>query len=197
MNEEIQLNVEEFRKQLQPQRIRVLQIIYIALAAGVFIFFLIVLGAYYVTSRETGEIKEADVYLIRTFSIVHVCVTIMLYSSGFIFLQPVVNKRKSRNNTSLFPGKTQEIPPEKICCEFIATRAIIRVAALEGASLFGLIVCLLGSMNGTLRQHPIYWLNLFSFVILILYVLVTFPTRQRLEDIFQRRFGDPDIYQAV
>jgi len=196
MSKDIQLSLEEFRKHLQPQRVRALQIIYIALGTFLCVFCLIVLTVYFVI-RETGAMKEPDVDLLKILTIVYICVTCMEYLVGFGMYQYFINKGKLKQSISMLSGEQAESKPEKVCLGLIATGTILRSASCEGVALFGLIICLVGSLNGTLQQYPIYWLNLFSFVFMILYLLTTFPTRQKLEDIFQRRFGDPDVYQGL
>ena len=40
----------------------------------------------------------------------------------------------------------------------------------------GLVICLLGSMDGTLREKPIFWLNALSPALFLAWSLATFPT---------------------
>ncbi len=64
---------------------------------------------------------------------------------------------------------------------------------LEAPALFGIVVCLVGSLNGQLHAEPIYWLNLASTVVLVLFVALSFPSRERLVDLFRRKKEDASI----
>lgn len=198
MDEDIQLSLEEFQNQLKPRQVRVFQIIAFAMGFGVVLFFFIVLGMYLGGSGKDRQ-DPPDLSLIQILTVVHVFEACIVYATGFFVYRFVVSKRqllKLLHMTSdLDEGR--RVFPESRCIGILFTGTIIRLALYEGVALFGLIVCLLSSIEGVLQQHPVYWLNLFSFVFLILYILLTFPTRQRLEDIFQHRFGDPDVYQGL
>ena len=199
MSKEIQLSLEEFRKQLKPQQVRVFQIISLALGTGVFLFFLIVLGTYWGSSETPGTQESSNLSVIKILTLVHILEAGFLYILSFFLYRFLVSQQQLKKILKTPPpaGVDPATPPEGRCIGIILTGTLIRLAMFEGTALFGLITCLLGATDGTLRQYPVYWLNLFSLVFMILFVLVTFPTRQRLEDIFQARFGDPNVYQEL
>ena len=80
------------------------------------------------------------------------------------------------------------LPVEHHLVGAIFTSFIISAALLEGVALFGLIICLLGVQEGIIHNAPIYWLNLFSYLFFAAMILWTFPTKERLENIFKERF---------
>ena len=57
---------------------------------------------------------------------------------------------------------------------------ILRLALLEGSALFGIVVCLIGALDGTLREQPVFWLNAIPAILFLVFAAATFPTRDRL-----------------
>jgi hypothetical protein len=58
--------------------------------------------------------------------------------------------------------------------------ALVRLALLEGAALFGLVVCFLVAGSGQLRTDPLLALNALSALYLLLVAGASFPTEDRL-----------------
>ena len=57
---------------------------------------------------------------------------------------------------------------------------VVRLAMYESAAMFGLVVCLLGVLTGVIYQNAIYWLNAITALVLFVFIVKTFPNRDRL-----------------
>ena len=66
---------------------------------------------------------------------------------------------------------------------------ILRLALLEAAAFLGLIICLAAAMSGALRLYPIYWINTASTVVVVLYVVLAFPSRDRIAKIYEDKLA--------
>jgi hypothetical protein len=65
--------------------------------------------------------------------------------------------------------------------------ALLRLSLLEGSALFGIVVCLLGVIQGAVRSLPWIWANSAPALFFLLFSLATFPTRERVVDLFLSR----------
>lgn len=68
------------------------------------------------------------------------------------------------------------------------TAHIIRMAMYEGAAMFGLVICLLTSLWGYATTDQEFLLNGVSALIFLIMAAATFPTRDRLVNIFSEYF---------
>ena len=66
---------------------------------------------------------------------------------------------------------------------WLFTARIIRLALLELPAVFGAVVCFLARQGGQAGQHPAIWLNLIPTGIFLACGVVSFPTRQRIDEI--------------
>jgi len=64
---------------------------------------------------------------------------------------------------------------------------MLRVAIPEGAALFGAAVAFLAVMNRVVDAHPLYWINLATPAVFVLFVARTFPTRDGLMELLRDR----------
>jgi hypothetical protein len=175
------LDFEGFQKALTPQHLLTFRVIYIALLLGVSLFLGIVLFMTYSTSEESKKPQGAlgiltVVHVVLASSVYLVSIVLFRYMTGLAFFR----KRK-------VASVHQDTSLEHRYLIAVFSAYIIRVALFEGPALFGVIVCLLGATEGTIQQNPIYWLNLFSYAILAILIIYTFPTRTKLEDLFKKR----------
>jgi hypothetical protein len=76
------------------------------------------------------------------------------------------------------------------CVSQLRTAIIVRLAIMEGAAFFGLVVCVIGATGGALAAEPKYWVNLASTCVLALFAITTFPAKERWTSWFQERFVD-------
>lgn len=198
MSEDIQLSMEKFSKQLSQNQVLVFQVMSLAMGAGILVFLLIVLHVYFFNLTDTEPQEPPDSSVLKILTVVHILEAGIAYIVGFILYRHVVSRRRLLKHAilPLSRGMNQRGSLEGNCAAAMFSGTVLRLAMYEGTALFGLVICLTGSLDGTLQHYPLYWLNLFSLVFMILFILITFPTRQKLEDIFRARFGDPNMYQG-
>lgn len=189
------LQLSEFQKDLE-KRVFVFQIVAIALLLGATLFLGIVLLLFFTEPGDAVSAERAETNTVPLISLVHLCMACGSYITAYFLYQYFVNpKRLTTPKTfSRFIQPMPEMSMEGMAGGLIYIGFIFRAALMEGTALFGLIVCLLGVLNGTIQNEPIYWLNLSSYVIFAGMILWTFPTKERLESIFQRRFSGQDQF---
>ena len=166
------VSLDDFRAALTPGEIRILQLICAALALStvmmLFVFIIVI------QVNEGPDPVAADLSFIQIMTLVALLLTVSLLP-----LSGVVANRILRGGGP--PATAHEAVGR------IRTALILRAALLEGAALFGLVVFLLAGLRGVLQQEPIYWANLFPWILFVGFVALTFPTRDRLETLFRTR----------
>jgi hypothetical protein len=186
-----EVTVQEFQAALTPEAVRMFQIVHGAVGMGVGVFLLIVIGMY-VNGLPAAEAAPADnpEGLMQVMTVVHFALlAVLLVLSAMLFNAQFSDARlRSGVNLTLNDAKGRPLTDNgSRCLALMRTAMILRLAMLEGPALFGLVVCLLGAINGFLHTHPLYWVNAASALYFIGYVVQTFPNRQRMEEIFQTR----------
>ena len=181
------LDFEEFKKALTPQHLWTFRIIYLALLSGVTVFLGIILLLAYSQSQSNQSANSQDILPILT--TVHIILALTAYFVSFIVFRLLTNPVRLRKITlpAAMPSGRQISTPEQMYLVTVFTASIIRAALFEGSALFGLIICLMGALDGSIQRYPVYWLNLFSFVIMAGMMIYTFPSRTKLEDLFKKR----------
>ena len=58
---------------------------------------------------------------------------------------------------------------------------VVRLALMEAPAYFGLAICLIAGVRGSLQHNPVYWLNLLSTLVFVLFAVQAFPSRRRVE----------------
>jgi len=169
------------------QMIQALRIIQGAMAAGVVVFAGVVLYlSYVVFGPSTSEPSTGDrlVDLLSMVNAVLACVCVIL-----AWLVGRIPLRRFTPPAELDP--IAEVPEDSpVFAEFVAAlfpARLVRLAMLEGAGLFGLVVCLLAGLCGVVRARPAYLFNMLPAGLMVAYSVVTFPTRQLLRDMLRDR----------
>ena len=184
------LDMAAFRGLLVPKRMLVMQLLQGASGLGCLIFGAIVLG---LSCRGGSEVGTGDdsvnsaVMDILTF--IHIGYAIVSYSGAYVCYRYVVNYKRLSEQI-YFGNLPGDASLEEKSLVLIKTGIIVRIVSLEGVAFFGLVTCLLGATGGVLNEYPKYWVNLFSFVVMMAFVLMTFPTKRRVESIFADRMLD-------
>ena len=137
------------------------------LLAGPVLFFFVVL---FMASQAGSELPGKDrVHTLQLLTGLSLAVGAMVNLAGLCI----------PNVTAKFLKSTDEKWLSHV--QVIHAGMLIRYSLSEGPALFGLVVIFLGSR---LKVMPHYiWLNLFSFIILCVVIISTFPTRERVEQL--------------
>jgi F0F1-type ATP synthase membrane subunit c/vacuolar-type H+-ATPase subunit K len=171
-----------FESALTPESLQVTRLIQLALVIGVLIYALCV-GLIYLQNLDLRA-NPYEVDTVSTLTILHLAFLFgALGASRFLSMRIFSPGALSRRSSEVDPGVLAAM-----CVTQQRNAIIVRLAALEGAALFGLAVCTIAVMNGTLQASPHYWINMASTVVLLLYGVGTFPTKERLVSWFERSF---------
>jgi hypothetical protein len=146
-----------------PERVRILQIIYVALGAGVVSLGVVLWG---ISTDSEGFSSTA------LLSAVHGMLALGAFFMGMLLFELQIRRLGG------LPSVDQQIAT-------ITAAYVIRAALFEGPALFGIIVLFLAG-NQQLAAQPIYWTNLASTVIFLFMLTMTFPTPDRIRDLVRR-----------
>ena len=183
------LQLSEFQKALK-KRLLSFQVTAVMLFLGATAFLGVLLLLYSQNPPQESYGQASSPEFLSILSIVHLCLACACYAAAF-FIYRYLTSWKGLKRAIEFPQvnlNREENTLEMRACLSIFTAYIIRAAFMEGPAMLGMIACLMGVTEGEIQDKPIYWLNLFSYILFAVMVLWTFPTTERLEDIFQRRF---------
>jgi len=184
-----EVSLNEFRESLKQKDVRSIQIIYFAIAMGVLSFMLII----YVLYLKQGVVEPNNEIL----SVLNIMTWFnLLLTFSMIYIGKFVSERQYSKSSlekavyKKFPGqilRNVNFTPAQKCLMIIRTASIIRLAALEAPAFFGLVTLILWVFNGEVHNAPIYLVNLLSTVPLFVYVIVNFPNKEKLVEIFQSK----------
>jgi len=118
----------------------------------------------------------------------HVFFAIVSYSvTQIVFKQMLSRDRLSKLSYGIGSKTNQpELSLPERCFFMIRGAIIVRLAMFEGVAFFGLVICLLGIIQGVLQLHTGYWVNAFSTVVALGLILKTYPSRERIEGICKK-----------
>jgi hypothetical protein len=192
---ELEVTIEDFQKVLTPQSIRVLQVIFAALATGVFIFTLIAVSGYFIFQNNY---QAADPSMIRIMTGIHFIIfPVIFYISKYLYDHLFQSTRFSQL-PDLSSGDRQHLPltlAENLLA-MIRSSSIVRLALLEVPAMFGLTICFMAAIQGVLQQYPFYWINMVSTLVFEVIIYIEFPSRQKLEALFREKWPQQTIYKS-
>jgi len=141
-----------------------LQIFYFAFGVGALLLLFFVLFQS-VSATDIPVVVEDEVA--RLLSIVHLVYGLLAYS-----LAPVLFRR-------ILSGGLSSGHVDRLLAA-LRNAYVLRLTLFEGVAYFGLVVILLSINDGVLALFPQYWINILSTLILLVFIPVTFPTRERV-----------------
>lgn len=149
------------------EELRPLQVICIALPVGVILFTLVAL------SIGSDGTPTTDLAALTTMRLVHAALTAFaLFAQKLFFVRALTGKIKSGQGDGPQPFLTR-----------YRTAMIVRLALVEGAALFGLVILVIASTGGVLRNDSTLYLHLIPVLLLIGIAQVSFPTQQKLVEL--------------
>lgn len=193
MEEYVSLNKNELENKLPAQEIRISQIISLAMMAGVLIFSMIILYMYSVMNSQ-------DVYLNPGTNIssllIKVLIIIGLINYSLLYFIPkfVFSPKAIKNKLSIPAITKQGDPLPDSISKLIylhRTYMLIQIAILEFVALFGLVVLFLSIQEGLIYSNNNYWLLFIPAIIMILFIIKNFPTKQKIADQIEENFLKP------
>jgi hypothetical protein len=184
-----EVSLSDFKQALDQKSVRVSQIIFFGLAAGVVLFSFAV-GFLYLNQKN--NVYNPD--MIQTVNLMSLLVAVAAVSSLTIG-KILFEKQFSRDNLASAAsrdfmgqdGSSLNLSPAQKCLFIIRTASIIRMATMEGAAFFGLATTMNVVLTGIGSVEPLYYLNMLSVLPLLAYVVVNFPTAEKLEETFKTK----------
>ncbi|MBN2356388.1 hypothetical protein JXO59_09760 [candidate division KSB1 bacterium] len=171
------MNALPLTNSLTPQKLGPLRLIYLAMVSGVTLLAVVILYFYYQIPADAVPNPEdvRNTHLLVIFA--------CSYGAVALFASQVILRRKllplAQRDQS---GRTLvESGDPDAFLQIIRTALIIYMAILEGAALLGLVVCLLGTLNGTIKSHPGYWLAAVPYLIFSLAAFKSYPSAENLK----------------
>lgn len=167
------VTLEQFREQLTPENLKSFQIIPIAVAMGVVVFYVVIfiLGPGGESVPDMGTVDQ-----VRWMTIGHFALSVIAS-----FVAPMLYFKTLSGNDQA-PASGKEILGRMRSAE------IVRLAVYDGVAFIGAIICFLAMQNGVMAQQPLYWLNGITTIILFLQIWRNFPTEDRLTNLFRAKF---------
>ncbi|MFO0985039.1 MAG: hypothetical protein U1E76_25470 [Planctomycetota bacterium] len=154
-----------------PDPVRALQIIHAALAGGVLAMMVAVIVLY----RANGDAEAGappGSPSIAILSGVHALLALGVWAIAPLVARALM-RRAAHAADDGGPALARKIAR-------VRGAVLVQLALYESAAMFGLIVCMLASIERVLASQPIFWWNGTSAILFLAYVAVTFPTQEKL-----------------
>jgi len=169
---------QAFRGALGDVELRAMQVVQVALMAGV-LFFGLVVAVLAIRPQTVGAAPPTPAATLSLLSLVHGAMALGAWAVAFLLHGALL--RRAVADEAAGTGADALAALRKAM--------LVRLALLEGPALFGLVVCLLAALGGALRATPIYWLNALSALAFLAIAVLSFPTRERVETSLVEHFG--------
>jgi hypothetical protein len=178
------VTLDEMKKALSVEAVRVFQIIYIAIFFGVTVFLGLVLCMYRSGSPFPSPADDA-LRQTNLFSLIHAGIFAAgLFISRFLYDMTL---KPARTGAIMVDRRNEGLSGAAKYVAVIRTAMIIRLALLEAPVFFGLVTLYMSSVNGVLYHKGVYWANLVSYIYLAYFIFTDFPTPEKLLEVFKKR----------
>ena len=178
MSEQQPLSMKDCMEHLtnNKQQVQGIKILQLALPIGVLTFIGVVCGLYFLNLGNPPKVQEGSGQMILILSLLHGLVTLTNTILALaVFPKVMLSPEKCRQFTK----------PAQLFEKFNATR-ILQLAMIEGAALFGVVICIIGVLGGNIYHQPLIWLNLASSMILFSFAFSTIPNEQSMRKFFEQ-----------
>jgi hypothetical protein len=173
----------QFERALTPDALRMTQIIQLSLMAGSFLFVMI---AGFLNLQSSGvPAHRSDEDLFEIFTAISLVLTIVTFVVGQVVFRRIFSVDRLNRAGGSLPA--EDLARECVILHRLATLA--RLAILQAGSFFGVVVCIMGILNGLLVRDPKYWVNLLPVFVMLAFGAATFPSRERVVSTFEEMFG--------
>lgn len=167
----------EFEQTLSRQRQMSFSIVYVGLIMGIVTFAVI---AFSIPANVQNS-DQGGRSILLLLSGVHGLMALTIYTIAPIIFQRQLSMERISASASSAPMSERILGA-------IQTAHIIRMAMYEGTAMFGLVICLLTSLWGYSATDPELLLNGLSAHFFLIMAAATFPTKERLMNIFSDFF---------
>jgi small-conductance mechanosensitive channel len=167
--------LQDLYQAMSPAIVKSYQVFYFGNALGVLIFFFVVLFLFLQSfsdpSTPTGPEPEHYVMML---TMLHFAVLAVAYLAATFVYRSMLARAYS--------PEQRLVSPEAVLSS-MRLAGIVRLAIMEWAAFFGLVVLVVATQQWVLQHSPEYWVNLISTIVMFGFVFLTFPTRARLEEL--------------
>jgi hypothetical protein len=179
------LTTVEFQNALTPSLLRQMQIIQVAIPAAPLLYLAVVLILEFtLTPAHAGE---AMVETLAILSLVHCIFAIVAYGVSFALFNNLFTEQRLRR--SIPEGSVSTDLLVNLSLMLLRTGMIMRLAFFEATAFIGLSVCVIAVSTGVINGHPEFWLNCTTTLILAIFSVTTFPTKERVVQLFNEKLA--------
>ncbi len=184
-----EVNLSDFKQALAQGEVRILRIIFSGLAAGVLFFAFLVFLIY--RQRVSADYDPASIQFLNILSIVNIIMTVAAIVIGKLLADRQFSEgnlaRAIEKDYKNKAGVSLNLSPAQRCLAIIRAAFILRIAMMEGAAYFGLAIALVVITSGMEAVEPAYLLNAATALPVLRYILINFPSAEKLEEVFKTR----------
>lgn len=152
--------------QVGDDEVRALGVLQAALGAGPVFFWVTIVVLSQLPAAQGRTAEAEQVQFLTLLSAVHAFMCLSGWTMGWLLFQ----------RTLASPAAARGGPMARL-----RAATILRLALFEGPALLGAVICLLAVQLGAAKELPLVWLNAISTFVLLFLIVVTFPTRDRVE----------------
>jgi len=182
MSSQIITSTASFEDALTPKSLKTTRFIQFALMAGALLYAFAIIKIFFYNQGTKPSSDDTD--SVFTLTITH----FIFFGIALMVSRMLSNRIFSPARLSKFSLASDSGAVAQACVTLQRTAIVSRLAALEGASFMGLAACIVGATNGVLDSEPKYWVNMASTIFLVLFGIMTFPTKENLTAWFERKF---------
>lgn len=183
MNSAINLSKTELREKINLQELQSLQLINIAMAAGVILLAAVILFLKNSTAfANSGAGGSLNFPLLKiTFIVVALIFYALVYVLPQILFTPA--RLEQRLAKPFYDAQKNELfETTAKLVQLYKMQMIVRLTLLESVSMLGLLLLFVSTMNGATDNHPGMWLLLAPTVIQIVYTYKNLPTKESVSE---------------
>jgi formate hydrogenlyase subunit 3/multisubunit Na+/H+ antiporter MnhD subunit len=172
---------------LTPARVRVFQLIHVALVGGIMVF-LVMLLFFFGVGSDADRSETSPAAMDALSLAVAVLTGICLVVGETIYLTYFSSKRLARYGTEPMRerGRMIDDPAEK-CLRIVQQATTMRATIFNIPGFFGIVVCLVGMMQGVIFVHAKYLVDALPALVQLGFLGGTFPTRDKILRLVRKR----------
>ena len=173
----------QLREGITQQQVRTMQIITLAMMAGVVVMIGVVFYFMQNTYVDPVNFVQERQQATRLLIYIVILIAAMQYMMAAFIVRGMLTKQRLRgmiDRPSIFHLQSTPPDPVTVLMNIYRQLLIIRLAIFEGVALMGLVVFLFCGMNGTIKLYPLCWLALVPSVVLFLFAYIFYPTKDKV-----------------
>ena len=172
------ISYNDIEKLLPAGYLKTLQIIFLAIGAGIALFLIVVVMLYSTTTQPQLQPSEETESIL---TLAHAAIFVSaFFLSRFIYGMIISGKINPQQSLTHSPRQNSSENDFNMLLQRIRTAEIARLALLEAPAMFGLVVILICVTSGVIFYEPVYWLNFLSGAVLWGMIYINFPTKDKL-----------------